>query len=37
VSSLGDVHLSVPLSPDLKRSEHTGLSAHVTEGSLSGS
>ena len=34
VSSHGDVALSVPLSPDLKGSEHTGLSAHVTEGSL---
>ena len=34
VSSLGDVALSVPLSPDLKWGEHTGLSAHVTEGSL---
>jgi hypothetical protein len=34
VSSHGDVALSVPLSPDLEGSEHTRLSAHVTEGSL---
>ena len=37
MSSLGYVDLSVPLSPDLERSEHTGLSAHVTESGLSGS
>lgn len=35
MSSLGDVSLSVPFSPDLKWSEHSSLSAHVTEGSLS--
>jgi len=37
MSSLGDVGLCVPLSPDLKWSEHSSLSAHVTEGSLTGS
>lgn len=37
VSSLVDVALSMPLSPDLERSEHSGLSSHVTEGSLTGS
>lgn len=35
VSSLGSVDLSVPLSPDLEWSEHSSLSAHVTESSLS--
>jgi hypothetical protein len=35
VSSLVGVDLSVPLSPDLEWSEHSSLSAHVTEGSLS--
>lgn len=34
VSSLGNVALGMDLSPDLEGSEHTGLSAHVTEGSL---
>lgn len=37
VSLLGLVDLSVPLSPCLKRSEHTTLSAHVTESTLAGS
>ena len=37
MSSLSDVSLCVPFSPDLKWSEHSGLSAHVTEGSLTGS
>lgn len=37
VSSLGDVDLSVPSSPDLERGEHSTLSAHVTESGLSGS
>jgi hypothetical protein len=27
----------VPLSPDLERSEHASLTAHVTESSLTGS
>mmetsp|Transcript_10038 Transcript_10038/g.16897 ORF Transcript_10038/g.16897 Transcript_10038/m.16897 type:complete len:345 (-) Transcript_10038:283-1317(-) len=35
VSSLVDVDLSVPLSPDLEGGEHSGLSAHVSEGGLS--
>jgi len=35
MSSLGKVALSVPLSPDLKWSEHSSLSAHITESSLS--
>lgn len=34
MSSLGDVALSVPFSPNLKGSEHTGLSALVTKGGL---
>jgi len=34
VSSLGDVALGMDLSPDLEGSKHTGLSSHVTEGSL---
>lgn len=34
MSSLGDVDLSVPPSPDLEGSEHTGTSAHVTESGL---
>jgi len=34
MSSLSDVASSVPVSPDLKWSEHSSLSAHVTEGSL---
>jgi hypothetical protein len=34
MSSLGKVALSVPFSPDLKWSEHSSLSAHVTESSL---
>jgi len=37
MSSLGDIGLSVPFSPDLKWSEHSSFSAHVTEGSLTGS
>jgi len=37
VSLLVDVDLTVPLSVDLKGGEHARLSAHVTEGSLSGS
>lgn len=36
VSSLSEVDLSVPLSPDSQRGEHTSSSAHVTIGSLSG-
>lgn len=35
MSLLVNVDLSVPFSPDLEGSEHTSLSAHVTEGSLS--
>jgi hypothetical protein len=35
MSSLGDIDLSVPSSPDFKWSEHSSFSAHVTEGSLS--
>lgn len=34
MSSLGEIDSSVPLSPDLEWSEHSGLSAHVTEGGL---
>jgi hypothetical protein len=34
MSSLGDVSLSVPFSPDLEWSEHTCLSAHITESGL---
>lgn len=34
MSSLSDVASSVPVSPDLEWSEHSSLSAHVTEGSL---
>jgi len=34
MSSLGDIDSSVPFSPDLEWSEHSSLSAHVTEGSL---
>jgi len=37
MSSLSDVSLCVPFSPDLKWSEHSSLSAHVTESSLTGS
>lgn len=37
VSLLVGVDLSVPLSPDSKWGEHATLTAHVTEGSLSGS
>lgn len=37
VSLLVGVDLSVPFSPGTERGEHTGLSAHVTESSLSGS
>ena len=37
VSLLVLVNLSVPFSPGLERGEHARLSAHVTEGSLSGS
>lgn len=37
VSSLGHIDLSVPSSPGLEGSEHSSLSALVTEGSLSGS
>lgn len=37
MSSLGDIDLSVPSSPDFKWSEHSSFSAHVTEGSLTGS
>jgi hypothetical protein len=37
VASLGEIDSSVPLSPDLEWSEHSGLSAHVTESGLSGS
>lgn len=35
VSLLGDVDLSVPLSPGAEGGEHASLSAHVTEGGLS--
>jgi hypothetical protein len=34
VSLLGEVDLSVPLSPGLEGSEHATLAAHVTEGAL---
>lgn len=37
MSSLGNVNLSVDCSPDLEWSEHSGLSAHVTECGLSSS
>jgi len=37
VSLLGEVDLSVPLSPGLEWGEHATLAAHVTEGTLSGS
>jgi hypothetical protein len=37
VSLLVLVDLAVPLSPDLKGGEHATLTAHVTEGSLTGS
>jgi len=37
VSLLVGVDLSVPLSPDLKWGKHATLTAHVTEGSLTGS
>ena len=37
MSSLSDIGLSVPFSPDLKGSEHSSLSAHVTESGLTGS
>ena len=37
MSSLSDVSLCVPFSPDLKWSEHSSLSAHVTESSLTSS
>jgi len=37
VSLLVGVDLSVPLSPELEGSEHAALSAHVTEGTLTGS
>jgi len=37
MSSLGDINLSVPSSPDFKWGEHSSFSAHVTEGSLTGS
>jgi len=37
VSLLVGVDLSLPLSPDLERSEHATLTAHVTEGTLTGS
>jgi hypothetical protein len=36
VSLLTLVDLAVPLPPGLKRSEHTTLTAHVTEGTLTG-
>jgi len=35
MSSLSNVASSVPFSPDLEGSEHSGLSAHVTESGLS--
>lgn len=35
MSSLGDIDLSVPFSPDLEWGEHSTLSAHVTESGLS--
>lgn len=34
MSSLSEVYLSVPLSPDSQRSEHASSSAHVTVGTL---
>jgi len=37
MSSLSDVGLCVPFSPDLKWSEHSSLSAHVTESGLTSS
>lgn len=37
VSLLVEVHLDVPLSPGLGRSEHSSASAHVTESGLAGS
>jgi len=36
VSLLVNVNLSLPFSPDLKRSEHASLTAHVTESTLAG-
>jgi len=36
-SALVDIDLSVPSSPDLDGAEHSTSSAHVSEGSLSGS
>ena len=36
VSLLVGVNLSVPLSPELERSEHATLAAHVAEGTLTG-
>ena len=37
MSSLGDVASLMPFSPDLKWSEHSSLSAHVTESGLTSS
>jgi len=37
VTSLGDVHLSMPSSVGLKGGEHSSLSTHVTECGLTGS
>jgi hypothetical protein len=37
VSLLGEVDLSVPLSPGLERGKHATLAAHVTESTLAGS
>lgn len=34
VSLLVGVHLAVPLSPELERSEHAAFAAHVSEGTL---
>lgn len=37
MSSLGHIDLSVPSSVGLEGSEHSSLSAHISEGGLSGS
>ena len=36
MSLLGEIDLSVPLSPGLKRGKHATFTAHVTEGTLAG-
>jgi len=37
MSSLSDIAFLMPFSPDLERSEHSSLSAHVTESGLTSS